>query len=300
MNPPVLNTVAPAAATPPRAAIPGINATPGEGLPPTQYDELFAQTDRDNGLPAGMTKMVAWKESRFNPNAVSPAGAQGITQFMPDTAKRFNIDPLDPKQAIPATGKYLRQNYDKFGDWSHALASYNWGEGNVQRMLAGANITPPAETKDYVQTIIGKLGALPQNAQAAPVDNALSKRSADIGVSRDGTLYVNGETFDSKDYGKAIELYRSGAFTAPGQGKLPAGFKAPKPGDVETYFQSIVPSSDSMKAIKAGGANYKAGWNELLGAGYQIAGRSPDDNPGMQAADINKRYAEQLERFLLS
>lgn len=283
------------AAPPQRAAIPGINAPTGAGLPPTQYDELFAQSDRDNGLPAGMTKMVAWKESRFNPNAVSPVGAQGLMQFMPQTAKRFNIDPLDPKQAIPATGAYLRKNYEMFGDWSHALAGYNWGEGNVQKMLTNGDRTPPAETKDYVKTIIGKLNMVPQDAQV--VDNGLSNapsRGADIGIGPNNDLYVNGQTFSSNDYGKAIELYRAGAFTSPGTGTLPPGFKPPKPGDIETYFQNIVPGSDTMKAIKGGIANYKAGWNEIIGAGYQIAGTPAASNPGIQAADINKRYAEQM------
>jgi soluble lytic murein transglycosylase-like protein len=74
---------------------------------------------------------------------------------MPATAQDLGIDPLDPAQAIPAAGAYLRRLYDATGTWSKALAAYNWGIGNVQRKgLAAA----PAETRAYVAQITGDTG----------------------------------------------------------------------------------------------------------------------------------------------
>lgn len=281
-NPPV---------TPPTAQVSPAPAasSPGLSLPPTPYDDIIAKSEAQYGLPAGLLKATIAKESNFNPRAVSHAGAQGIAQFMPGTAKRFGIDPLDPAQAIPAAARYLKANYDMFNDWGHALAGYNWGEGNVQRMLKGEKLTPPAETRDYVRTIIGTLNAQRKDTAPAP-----AARGADIGISDDGRIYVNGQTFDSKDYGRAIELYRGGAFTSPGQGSVPPGFHVPPSGAVETYFQGIIPSTNAGKSFSAGVANYKAGWHEVLGAAKQLAGVAPQENTSIAAADRHKRYASQL------
>lgn len=114
------------------------------------YDDTFNAAEASYGLPAGMLRRVAWQESRFNPDAQSPAGAQGLMQFMPATAASFGIDPLDPVASINAAAKYLASLYNQTGSWSNALGSYNWGVGNVLRKgLANA----PAETQEYVSSI---------------------------------------------------------------------------------------------------------------------------------------------------
>ena len=92
-------------------------------------------------------------ESSGDPNAVSPAGAQGVAQFMPATASDLGVDPLDPAQAIPAAGKYLRQQYDRFGGWTQALAAYNAGPGNVSRSLAQTGDIPTA-SQGYVSRVV--------------------------------------------------------------------------------------------------------------------------------------------------
>lgn len=119
------------------------------------YDAWFYDAETSYGLPAGMLRRVAWQESRFDPAAISPAGAVGLMQFMPSTAAYLGFDPNDPKASIYAAAKYLRGLYNQTGSWTGALASYNWGVGNyLQYGLAAA----PAETQQYAANITSDLG----------------------------------------------------------------------------------------------------------------------------------------------
>jgi soluble lytic murein transglycosylase-like protein len=127
--------------TPPAAAAP--------------YLEQIRAAEADYGLPENLLARLLYQESRYRPDIisgdrVSSAGAIGIAQFMPSTARDLGIDPLDPGQAIAGAAKYLRQLYDKAGSWGDALAAYNWGIGNVLKHgLAAA----PSETQQYVAQI---------------------------------------------------------------------------------------------------------------------------------------------------
>jgi hypothetical protein len=100
---------------------------------------------------------LLWKESLFDPNAVSPAGAQGIAQFMPDTAERRKLeDPFEPMAAISASAAFLADLEKQFGNLGLAAAAYNAGEGRIERWLAGTSILPD-ETEGYVAFITGKV-----------------------------------------------------------------------------------------------------------------------------------------------
>lgn len=105
------------------------------------------------------------QESGFNPNARSSAGAQGIAQFMPATARGFGINPLDPVQALFAAAKYDRQGVDKYGSLARALSAYNSGRPDAYRdpHFAGG------QTFNYVKRILGAGGAASSvPAAAAP------------------------------------------------------------------------------------------------------------------------------------
>nr|WP_276612473.1 transglycosylase SLT domain-containing protein [Kineococcus vitellinus] len=130
-----------------------LSATTSKSAP---YEAAFAAAEQKYGLPAGLLRAVAKQESGFNPNAKSPAGATGLMQFMPATARSMGIDPSDPFQAIDAAGKYLSQNLKTFGSVPLALAAYNAGPGNVRKH---GGIPPFRETQDYVQKITANLGS---------------------------------------------------------------------------------------------------------------------------------------------
>ncbi|WP_439648255.1 lytic transglycosylase domain-containing protein [Acuticoccus kalidii] len=99
---------------------------------------------------------MIWKESRFNPGAVSPVGAQGIAQFMPGTARIRGLkDPFDPEQALEASASFLADLRHRFGSWGLAAAGYNGGPNRVPRFVAGEGGLP-YETIDYVFSITGR------------------------------------------------------------------------------------------------------------------------------------------------
>ena len=114
--------------------------------------EASAKTE---GLPVGYFTKLIWRESSFRPDAVSPAGAQGVAQFMPGTASARGLaDPFDPASAIPASAKYLAELVRKFGNLGLAAAAYNAGETAVDKWLDDKGQLP-FETQDYVLALTG-------------------------------------------------------------------------------------------------------------------------------------------------
>jgi hypothetical protein len=125
--------------------------------PPTA-DDICRAVEEDaaaNGLPVEFFARVIWQESRFNAQAVSPKGAQGIAQFMPQTADwRGLADPFDPIEALKNSASYLHELREKFGNLGLAAAGYNAGPGRVSAWLAGRRALP-SETRNYVAIITG-------------------------------------------------------------------------------------------------------------------------------------------------
>jgi len=119
-------------------------------------DAIFEAAGLRYNLSPNLLKAVAKAESGFRTYAVSPAGAMGIMQLMPGTAKGLGVsDPYDPEQNIMGGARYLRQLLDQFGDVSLALAAYNAGANNVTKY---GGIPPFGETQSYVKTVLGYLG----------------------------------------------------------------------------------------------------------------------------------------------
>ena len=106
-------------------------------------------------LPAGFFARLIWQESRFDPYALSVAGAQGIAQFMPSTARIRGVqNTFDPTEALAKSAAYLRFLTDKYGNLGLAAAAYNGGEGRMTRYVnAGGYL--PAETRYYVEIVTG-------------------------------------------------------------------------------------------------------------------------------------------------
>ncbi len=109
-----------------------------------------------NSLPRDFFARLIWKESRFDPNAVSPVGAEGIAQFMPGTAKMRGLaNSFDIGQAIPASARYLAEMRTGYGNLGLAAAAYNAGENRVSRWLKSGGFLP-METESYVLDIMGE------------------------------------------------------------------------------------------------------------------------------------------------
>lgn len=128
----------------------------GGGVAGVPYANLFTSAAGRHGVDASLLAAVASVESNFDAGAVSSAGAQGLMQFMPATARGLGVSPLDPASAVDGAARYLKQLTGQFGSTELALAAYNAGPGTVSRH---GGIPPYPETQDYVRNVMSKAEA---------------------------------------------------------------------------------------------------------------------------------------------
>lgn len=125
------------------------------GKTKTDMCETLATAAQMHELPVGFFVRLINQESGFNPEVVSPAGAQGVAQFMPKVAEEWGLkNPFDPHAALVASARFLRSLYNQFGNWGLAAAAYNGGMGRVQKWIDKRGKLPD-ETRHYVMTITG-------------------------------------------------------------------------------------------------------------------------------------------------
>jgi len=123
---------------------------------PTRFSAPLARAAQRWNVSAALLAAQIMAESNFNPFARSPAGAQGISQFMPDTAAALGLrDPFDAEASIDAQAHLMRDLLRRFGSVPLALAAYNAGAAPV---AACACVPPYPETRGYVARILGLLG----------------------------------------------------------------------------------------------------------------------------------------------
>ena len=141
-----------------------------------------------NDLPIDFFGALIWQESRFDPQAVSRAGAQGVAQFMPATASQRGLaDPFDPVEAITKSAQLLRDLRHEFGNLGLAAAAYNAGPGRVRDWLAGRRDLP-SETRAYVRLVTGRsaeewTGATPEPAEMPIVNSVPCRQTVALSVS---------------------------------------------------------------------------------------------------------------------
>ncbi len=118
-----------------------------------EYLEVARAAARKHGVPEEMFLRLVQQESGWNPGAVSPKGATGLAQLMPDTARLVGADINDPQANLEGGARYLKMMYDRFGNWKLALAAYNAGPLAVQKHNG---VPPYEETQNYVAVILAE------------------------------------------------------------------------------------------------------------------------------------------------
>jgi soluble lytic murein transglycosylase-like protein len=126
---------------------------PGFARNPAQFEPIINSCSKEFGVDSSLVKAVIHAESGYNPNAVSPKGAQGLMQLMPKTAQGLKVaDCMNPSDNIRGGVRYLRFLLDTFkGNESLALAAYNSGMGSVAKY---GGIPPYPETQGYVAKVL--------------------------------------------------------------------------------------------------------------------------------------------------
>lgn len=175
-----------------------------------KLEPFFFESAQRHRIDARILRVLCYLESRYRIEAVSPKGARGPMQFMPETAHRYGLrDPHNPKTAIDAGARYFRDLLRRFGGRVDlALAAYNAGEGTVEAFMTGRSfrlangkvinaakkitggIPPYRETQDYVRSAIGFLGnGATQHTE--PFGSSLRNRKNDVAItSRDFSIDV--------------------------------------------------------------------------------------------------------------
>jgi len=152
----------------PEAAVVSLEQQP-QMIAARPYAELVSQAAEDNHLPAALLHAVIQAESHYDPSAVSPKGAGGLMQLMPDTAREFGVTNVyDPKANIQGGARYLKRLMTLFdNDIALAVAAYNAGP---QAVLSRGGVIPPfAETQRYVPSVLNQYRRLQGLSADAPL-----------------------------------------------------------------------------------------------------------------------------------
>ena len=117
-----------------------------------KYISVVRAAARRHGIPEDLFLRLIQQESNWNPRAKSHAGAFGLAQLIPSTARYLGVDINDPHQNVDGGARYLKEQYRTFGSWRLALAAYNAGPGAVKKY---GGVPPFRETRNYVRVIWG-------------------------------------------------------------------------------------------------------------------------------------------------
>jgi soluble lytic murein transglycosylase-like protein len=143
-------------AKPPAVAKKAARALSSSCPVPARFRAAFASAAAKTGIPVSLLVATAYEESRMDPSAQSGAGARGLLQLMPGTARELRLDGADPADNVLAGASYLRQMLDRFGSVDLALAAYNAGPTAVER----AGRAPSLATLRYVKNVEARAGLL--------------------------------------------------------------------------------------------------------------------------------------------
>ena len=157
----------------------------------TALCRLIDEAAQGHAVPPGFLTRLIFQESSFRTGVTSPAGAQGVAQFMPGTARERGLaDPFDPEQAVPKAAHFLAELKARFGNWGLAAAAYNGGPNRVAAWLAGRGGLP-FETESYVSRITGSQAeAWAEDARAVQAGETPPARPAAAEATSSCTVVV--------------------------------------------------------------------------------------------------------------
>ncbi|MEP3047254.1 MAG: tetratricopeptide repeat protein [Hyphomicrobiales bacterium] len=171
---------------------------------------------KEADLPAGFLAKLIWKESQFDPNAISPAGAEGIAQFMPYTAATWGLEnAFEPLEAISASSRLLGYLSKGYGNLGLAAAAYNAGEKRVDAWRRGRSRLP-AETRNYVFSITGHRANAWKKGAGPDVDYTLDE-TKDFQTACKEFRQINAplqRRFANTYYNRALKLSQNGDYEA--------------------------------------------------------------------------------------
>lgn len=280
---------------------------------------LAAAAARRYGINPQIFLRQIQQESGFNPRAHSPAGAQGIAQFMPGTARGMGVNPYNPRSALFGAARMDAQNLHKYGNWQDVLSLYNSGRGWSQGQRIG-------ETRNYVHSILGgsssaaspaRSGFSPgQSAAPTPAQSALpglklalaqNLISANQSISR-------GEQPDYTSVFQALAAIRNTPRSAPQSPQVGPGppTQIPHGSRGVVNFEGKPVAGWIAPLLKAA---RKAGWQGSVMSGYRSyeqqsriyrsgvrpaakPGTSNHEMTGFPGGAVDVSDAEQLDRIL--
>ena len=144
---------APAPSAAPSGAVPGPSDSSWVGRLPAagrRWSGAIEKAANEAGVDPRLLAALVWSESGFDAGARSHAGAIGLAQLMPGTARGLGVDPTDPLENLRGGARFLSEMLDRFGNTTHALAAYNAGPVAVKRY---GGVPPYAETQKYVRVV---------------------------------------------------------------------------------------------------------------------------------------------------
>ncbi len=275
------------AAPTPQAAPPGLGPSdegwvarlPAEGR---RWAPAIAEAARRHGLDPRLLAALVWVESSFRPDAVSPAGAVGLTQLMPATAAGLGVDPRDPLENLEGGARYLAAQIRRFGSVELGLAAYQAGPAAV----AAAGGMPSASTRAYVERVLDRLETLGGTTAPAPAvaaRPALERPTAsprpELVASPDGPSSAPVRVAGSAGEPRAELLTEAvGGRDAPvrisAPDRAPAPERTPGPDAVSARDRAPAPTPAPDPASAPAPAPHRAAAPTLGGEGERIAPRA--------------------------
>ena len=202
-------------------------------------DSIFEEAASRYDISVDLLKAVAKTESNFNANAVSKAGAMGVMQLMPSTARSLGVtDPFDARQNIMGGAKCLKNNLDQFGgNVSLALAAYNAGAGSVRKY---GGIPPYKETQGFVRKVLGYMDGSPLYAGKMV-----------YGSQSLGLFGSSNSSSGNSSYGSVSDLLMGLYTSSYGNGKS-SGLSAVSIEDLENQASSLLSGEGTSSSLWAG------------------------------------------------